>query len=656
MTIKDPTVGRTSTTIPLQRNDPPPPDKTNLPTGLGAINNVAPPPNNTPPQGGNSALAPNGTQNLANITAKTELSKLSEKSGAIYAKLQDDLSNKLESRLSSAPKSERKEMEKLLHFSYSEAKTTTREQRLEVRFAVATYLAEGGGLEGAKLLREVFTQMPDKGRKSQLDELMNTQGGSPSERVGDAILKLRNSKVQNERFGTTASPQEHFAKYNKAVTDFPADPSKAKSLAFSNDFLNVGYDNAGKLEIRSTCIQFQGVHQVGNVLDQSQVTNIETLVKDIAKNQYSTLGVPLDFITQFQDENERRTNTGEQRLGMREAFESYKPDGAKITDEFGGSGDCMCHAEKLVAELKKSGIEAKIVGHYTEGLIKMTDPSDVKNGLVTIPGQLEHTERVTHLDVMIPYTTPSGEERVIVVSPGIGPNDEKTFADMSVKDMLDDPEYMYKIVENGTNEVDPAKVQKAQIEGRHNLKLLLTPVDGPDNQRQQLGLDMLAGKLYLNRLASDTYRAAHGDLAPGQDRGAISLDFKALLDDPDAPATLRTWDPVQNAYVDVQTDRFEAFVATLEAIRDTFGQPDRFVDDIINMVINFEEYREEMIAKPLVALSDAFQDRTSAIANKPGQDSPNLQAWEQHFSAAAERLTANDPETAIKHYKVAASL
>ena len=76
----------------------------------------------------------------------------------------------------------------------------------------------------------------------------------------------------------------------------------------------------------------------------------------------------------------------------------------------------------------------------------------------------------------------------------------------------------------------------------------------------------------------------------------------------------------------------------------------------MNMVINFNEYRDEMIAKPLVALSDAFQDRATALARKPADDSPKLAQWQQHFDAAAQCIMDNDPETAIKHYKVAASL
>ena len=75
-----------------------------------------------------------------------------------------------------------------------------------------------------------------------------------------------------------------------------------------------------------------------------------------------------------QSRAQARAANGEAPLSLAEARQRYQPDGNAITDRFNGRGNCMGHAEKIVAELAKIGVTAHIVGHYTANLIDMNDP------------------------------------------------------------------------------------------------------------------------------------------------------------------------------------------------------------------------------------------------------------------------------------------
>lgn len=649
--------GRTPEQVVITPRDGGKTDKP-LDENLSAIKGRAPLPGNKV-SGGQSPLDPNGSAHLGSVTGRAPLAPLSGKSAAIYGGLGEDLSARLDARLASASKAERKAIQEVLHFSYRDTGATSKEDRVAVRTAVAGYLAHGGGIEGAKLMRDAATDMSDKARKNLISAFAKQGDRHGAEIVSEHVLFARPAP---EKFGTTETATERFQRFKPALLDFPPAPDKAGQAAFANEKVGMGYDSKGKLEVRSVAISMSdpSVPHANERLSQAKINEVRTVFDGIGDGNYSTQGVPLDFMRFFREENDKRGLHGQAPLGLTEAFARYQPNGAQITDSFNGCGDCMCHAERIVAELKSRGIEAQIVGHFSENLIQMTDPSRLPGSRgqtpeYTIPGQATATENVTHLDVIVPYTNQDGEARVILISPGVGTRAEDAYQDYAFSEIVTGPS-SYKKVDPNTGRYDAALAQKAQFAGRHNLKLLMTPIDGARDQAKQVGIDLLAGKIYLNRNAADQYRAGHGEIRPGQEQGAISIDFKAVFSDPSGATTLRTWDDTTGAYKDVPTNKLTALLVMATAIKNEFGQPDHFVDDLLTLAENHESYRNELLAPPLIAMFDATAARNAAIQAKPGDDSPDLATWKTHFESAAECIADGDGETARKHYQIAASL
>ena len=62
----------------------------------------------------------------------------------------------------------------------------------------------------------------------------------------------------------------------------------------------------------------------------------------------------------------------------------------------------------------------------------------------------------------------------------------------------------------------------------------------------------------------------------------MSFNFKDAIANPTAPVTVKAWNAQTNAYEDRQTTKLAAFLAFATAIKDQFGQPDDFVDDLLD--------------------------------------------------------------------------
>ena len=151
----------------------------------------------------------------------------------------------------------------------------------------------------------------------------------------------------------------------------------------------MGYDAGGRLQVRTATTAMVGaaIPDGNRDLTPTKLADIRDAFDTVGIGNYSTMGTPLDFMRSFGKENDRRADNGLPPLSMREAFESYRPNGSDITDGFNGSGNCMGHAERIVTELAARGIEAKIVGHFTDHLIQMPDPAKTSaKDLTFIPG------------------------------------------------------------------------------------------------------------------------------------------------------------------------------------------------------------------------------------------------------------------------------
>src|SRR4051794_39009265 len=157
-----------------------------------------------------------------------------------YAALGNDLSAKLDARLAGASKAERKDMEKLLHFAWNGRGDTTSAERLTARTAVAAYLAEGGGVAGARVMRDRMLELSTNDASRVISNLKDDE-----EHAIDRLAKppLFNPKAQDA--------PEVFQRTAAILLDFPAVPAEAGKTAIANDRVALARDQNGQLQIRN---------------------------------------------------------------------------------------------------------------------------------------------------------------------------------------------------------------------------------------------------------------------------------------------------------------------------------------------------------------------------------------------------------------------
>jgi len=453
---------------------------------------------------------------------------------------------------------------------------------------------------------------------------------------------------------------EVFQRTAAILLDFPAVPAEAGKTAIANDRVALARDQNGQLQIRNMAMGFTrvGVPDGNTGFSAQKLQDVRDVFDQVASKPYSTQGIVLDFMRFFRETNQARAANGEAPLSLAEARQRYQPDGNAITDRFNGRGNCMGHAEKIVAELAKIGVTAHIVGHYTANLIDMNDPGSTDRDAYTkIPGAEAETGRVTHLDIVVPFKNDQNQERLLLISPGVGTTSNDAWQEFPLAKAKTDGYLAHKRVEPGQTGVDASESHKATLSYRSNIQLLSTGPDDDPAQKKLAGIDLIGGTVYLNRTASDDYRTAtHGPHATAQANGAVSFNFKDAIANPTAPVTVKAWNAQTNAYEDRQTTKLAAFLAFATAIKDQFGQPDDFVDDLLTLAQNYDSYKTDILKPALSTLADVTDARGRALRDKPADDSPKLAGWTQHFEAAGERVLAGDAETARRHYQVASSI
>ena len=317
--------------------------------GLDAIRGQGTLPGGTAAANRTGAADAGGVAHLHTINGKAPLATVSGKSDAIYAALGDDLSAKLDARLAGASKAERKDMEKLLHFAWNGRGDTTSAERLTARTAVAAYLAEGGGVGGARLMRDRMLELSTNDASRVISNLKDDEG--------HAIDRLAKPPLFNPK---AQDAPEVFQRTAAILLDFAAVPAEAGKTVIANDRVALARDQNGQLQIRNMAMGLTrvGVPDGNTGFSAQKLQDVRDVFDQVASKPYSTQGIVLDFMRFFRETNQARAANGEAPLSLAEARQRYQPDGNAITDRFNGRGNCMGHAEKIVAELAKIGVTA----------------------------------------------------------------------------------------------------------------------------------------------------------------------------------------------------------------------------------------------------------------------------------------------------------
>ncbi|HEY9645381.1 MAG TPA: hypothetical protein V6C88_03375 [Chroococcidiopsis sp.] len=593
-----------------------------------------------------------------------------KKHTAIQGKLGGGLQTKLDTRLQSVDEPTAKQMESLLHFDRQSRGSTTEEQRLSVRAALTGYVARGGDIQAANRLKgAIATMTPAQLAKpafTTMLQALQSDADLPLAALSEGLLDP-----------TSPTARRDFEQLKQLLTAFPPDISRANAIELVDNNVTIGRDATGQLEIKNYGLAFAtvAIPKANEGLDKTAIDALKEDFRTLARESYSTQGLALDFMQFFQTTNAQRQQKREKLLTMDEAFQAFKPDGIAASDKY-KSGDCMCHAQKLKDIIEKKSLKVHVIGMNNQSLTKMADPKGGKEK-VEIAGVDQVTEGVTHTDLMVPYTDDRGNPKILILAPGAGagdnyirefnldaeggilignrndtsPGSDQTFAKQRRVGSGPDPG------------MDADALQKAQFKFRHNLQLLNSLPGVPEANKSLVGIDLVAGTIYLNGNTSKQYLKAAHMLPDGKDPanlGSLSFDFKAAIANPDKVVTIQVWDATTGTYSPRQVTQLQSLQVFLRLVQKQFGQPDDWFRNTLALMIHHEQYNAEIL---LPNLNTAAQMQTLGKAAVKAEPFPSTvedaaykkqkAAYEKLMKEAGEAVQRADGNTAKARYSEA---
>ena len=553
----------------------PPKDSVQSP-GLDQIKGSATPPSgaNRPPQ-----VAPpsDGDKALATVSAQANpLDGLSKKSDALFSGLPDSLKQALSDRLDQADKPTESAIKKLLHFDWDDKSGASKAGRLAIRETLTAAIAGGMDLAAAKTLRTHLTGLSDR----QLSHL------STEMRKPDASL----TAVLSRNLMQPGQPQarETFAALRDVMIAFPPDPALAGKAEVLDELMVIRRDDQGKLHYThvSAGLAPLSIPDSNKGLDAQKIDDIKQLFLDAAEARYGRGGLVLDFVRTHARECSQANQAHTRAPSMGDTLKQYQPDGKGIAAKY-DRADCMSLADQLVKDLAAQGIKAHIAGYWNGDLIGKNPDKGLLSEV------RDATSRVTHTDVLIPYTDAQGKEKVLLLVPGMG-DDPKYFESLDPGDA----KLLGRSLKPDGDGLDVATQQKLQMGWMTNIQILNNTWASTD--RNLFGIDIANGKFYLNGSASADFTKAHRGGA--SDTGAsISFDFAKVAKDPMATTTVKIWDDTQGAYQDKAVAGFQALTLFLRAVQDQFGQPPEFVREMMGLVAHRDDYVRDVLLPTVAA-------------------------------------------------------
>jgi hypothetical protein len=606
---------------------------------------------------------------------------VTDKQPAIAEKLKPEVQAKLDQRLRSADKATADQIKDLLHFSRRSHGATTPAIRLSIRVALSAYLAHGGDIRAAEGLKAALqnksdaeiTAMLNGGDSESKKHLKETLPGRSDAEIAAMLNGLNQDKrlplgmlsqgLLNQRSPTA---RRDFSQLRQVLTTFPPDPGRANSIELIDNNVTIGRDATGHLVIKNHALAFAqiGIPPSNRGLTRADVEALKQDFRTLANQKYSTQGVALDFMEFFRTENARRAAQGRPALTMAQAFAQFNPNGATASNKY-SHGDCMCHAEKLKATIEGKGYQVQVIGMYNTTLTTMTDPSGGKEK-VQIAGADQVTEGITHTDLMIPFTDDRGNRKVLILAPGAGPGDNyiREFAlDASGGLVIPDDDHKFaqlrRVAAGPAIGMDATQLQRAQFKFRHNLQMKNSEPGLPKDADNLVGIDMLAGTIYLNGRASKQFVAQHGSLPGGVDPanvGSISFDFKDAFAHPFDRVTIQVWNNDANSYVPRQIMKIQSLHVFLRLVQRQFGQPDAWLQNTISLLAHRDEYNTEILLPSLNTGAQTHALAKSAFQARPHPNAPERAEYNRLLVQAGDAVQDADTATASACYAEAAVL
>lgn len=414
-----------------------------------------------------------------------------------------------------------------------------------------------------------------------MDAVLNRLDSSQAARVlsqmqgpnGDVIKGLSSAM---DRKSNTA--QQDYQAFKNVLAELPVDLQKAGQNISADENFTIKRNDQGVIEVLNADAKFTGIHvpNENKLMSGNKVQSAKDIFNNIAQTSYGRAGVPLDFMRHAREEALKDDKTT-----MQQALQSYRPNGSSISEK-NQNADCLCLTEQLITELEKQGIKGYAAGVNNQGLTgQSVQGSNVK---VNPEGAMLKSGGITHLDVIVPYTNENGDERALVFTPGMG-TDPKWSKDIPLSEVngLNYVEQQ-RIRLNGEGKgVDPEITQKSAMGYRSNIQITNGAPETAGN-KQIAGIDLVNGKLYLNTAATNAYQ---GPKIEGQ--GALSFNYRDAIKNPNDKVIMKTSEG------DVEVTKLEALAVFAEGVKNHFGLPDDFVDNVMHLAANEQQYQQAVL-------------------------------------------------------------
>ena len=459
-----------------------------------------------------------------------------------------------------------KDLKALLHFSHFATKGTTPETRVEIRTILAQAVASGMSLEAAAELKAALRTASPENIKALREGITSAEGFVGG--IGAALHK------EAYRAPDKADAPGLTKLCKVALSCLPPDPTKSGERILRNDSVTISHDSKGQPHIEYASARCMPPSSMNVGVTATDIGDIRKVFDEVCGTKYSRMNPHLQLMEAFR---EAKAMDGGATLG--EVFDTFRFDGnAAVKD--GQRGDCLSLTARLMTKLSEMGLNAQVIGEYNAAL----PTQSVNRQSVDVPDQDGRTGGLTHTDVIVPYTSDTGEERVLLIQPGLGATDDN-FLDMPTEDFVRSFG-KFKLTNGSGGDVDVAKVSREAMGYLTNLQMKNTPEGTPDKDRQMFGVDLIGGTVYLNGNSSKSYEGVR--LAEG---GLVSFNYRDIMADPMKTVEMKLPDG-KGGFDTVSMFQLEALTLFLEAVAADYGQPEGFVENMLTLFQHEKEFKD----------------------------------------------------------------
>lgn len=488
--------------------------------------------------------------------------------------LPDLRSQHLATRIATSSENEQTRIAALLSAPVDAGAVDQAARHADTRTILAGCLAQGMPVDQADTLKTLLSGQP----ASVLDNMSKAMGEPATSAHGAlSTFLLAGDAVGGNRLETVRT----------LLQAMPVDVTRAGLTEHVDGNATLVRDAHGRLDC---AFASAGVARIGSVtpyptLSAIQLNQVRDAFATDCAPRYSRMGIPLDMMGAFAAENTRRrdNNPQEAPISLGDFKRTWDADGTAAMNRY-GKGDCMTAAQTLVQTLADQGITAHLGGVQNQTLMQQ------RHGANAIPadGKL-NTMGITHTDVLVPYRSESGEDRVMLITPGMGNLQPERFC----RDLpASDPD-VAKCRVGVAQQLDPSDIQKSQLGFLTNLLINDRAWDARDHNI--VGIDLVKGTMGLSGAATTRFRAAHGtDFAPGE-QTALVFNYRDAMANPGQPVTVKVWDADRNDYDDRTITKLQALGLFLRDVQVQFAQPPEFVANTMALLSNERAYHADVL-------------------------------------------------------------